>query len=264
MADSVSSSSPSVPPPLPSDSGTPWGFWPTFGMGVAIFFCFATVQSVAMTLTVIVLNLEDPNGFGEIFENIESLALDGRVLSISMAVSFPLLVLGSILFAFLRKGISLRDYLSLRPISWKWWVALPPLTIGFSLLIGWLLKLAGAPESNEWMLQIGEAAKDHLFVWIGIVVFAPIAEEFLFRGFFFRGWVRSRIGVWGTILLTAIGWAIIHGQYDVYGLVFIFALGIFLGWIRWKSQSLYAPILVHGVNNAFAMWMVMRALESAS
>ncbi len=250
-----------VPPPLPQRRSLPWGGWATTGLGLAIVVAFSTVQTLVLMGLVGWFNRDDPAGLVGVFMNIESLAMDGRVLWISMAISFPVLFLCCLGAIRLRTGISQRDYLALQPMRLAWWVSLPFLTAGFVYALGWLLTLAGAPETNEWMLQIGEASKGHPMVWVGVVILAPIAEEVLFRGFLFRGWEGSRLRLWGTIILTSIGWAIIHGQYDVYGLCFIFTLGLFLGWIRWKSGSLYAPILVHAVNNALAMWMVMRLLE---
>ncbi|MEM6914979.1 MAG: CPBP family intramembrane glutamic endopeptidase [Verrucomicrobiota bacterium] len=261
MPDSVS------PPPLPTGAVVisepkPWGFWATFGMGVAIVTVFTTIQSAVMMMMVLILF--GGEGFSNLIDNMETLVLDGRILSISMAVSFPLMILGCVFFVLLRKGIPLRDYLALRPMSLGWWIALPPLTIGLSLGLGWLLTLAGAPETNEWMLLIGEASMGYPFVWVGIVILAPVAEEILFRGFLHKGWVGTRLRLWGTILLTSVGWAIIHAQYDLYGLAFIFALGIALGVVRWKTNSIYGPILVHAVNNGLAMWMVMQALAEGA
>lgn len=247
------------PPPLPPGMvrAEPWGFWATVGMGLAITMTFLTVQSLVAVGLVFLLNRNEPGGMEAILENIEGLALDGRVLSISMLISFPVMVLGCLFFAHLRGGISHRDYFSFRPMRFVLWIFLPPLTIAFSLLAGWLLQLAGAPETNEWMLQIAQSAREHPFVLIGIVLLAPIAEELLFRGFVFRGLEASRAGIFGAIFLTALAWALIHGQYDVYGLAFIFSLGILLGVVRWKTQSIYGPIMIHLVNNAFAMFLVI-------
>lgn len=254
-----------APPPLPQvpvAKPSPWRFWTTLGMGVAIAMVFTTIQSFVAIGLVFFFHWEGPEGMAGLLENVETLIHDGRVLSVSLLISFPVMLAGCLFFAHLRRGMSCRDYFSLKPMRKVWWLLLPLFTVGFSLALGWLLQCAGAPESNEWMLQIAASAREHPSVLIGLVLFAPIAEEFLFRGFLFRGWEESRLGVVGTILFTSVTWALIHGQYDVYGLIFIFALGVVLGVARWKTGSIYAPILIHLVNNAFAMFMVMRFSES--
>src|SRR5262249_40270717 len=51
-----------------------------------------------------------------------------------------------------------------------------------------------------------------------VVVMAPIGEETLFRGFLFRGWHRSPRDIWPVIVVTAMLWAVVHLQYDPYGI----------------------------------------------
>lgn len=262
MSDLVTVGASPIPPPIPVPKASPWGFWATLGIGIALIMTLIVIQSFVAIALVFFFHRDSPEGLIGLLENIETLVLDGRVLSISMLISFPVMLAGCVFFAHLKHGIGLRDYFSLKPMRKAWWILLAPLTIGFSLLLGWGLQLAGAPESNDWMLQVGTSAREFPLVLVGIVLFAPIAEEFLFRGFLFRGWEESRLGMWGTILLTSLAWALIHGQYDVYGLTFIFTLGVFLGVARWKTGSIYAPILIHLVNNAFAMIMVMNFSET--
>jgi len=81
------------------------------------------------------------------------------------------------------------------------------------------------------------------------MVAAPLGEETLFRGFFFQGLLRSRLGAPGAIALSSLFWALIHVQYDAYGIATIFVTGLFLGYARLKTQSLYVPIFLHSLNN---------------
>jgi membrane protease YdiL (CAAX protease family) len=82
-----------------------------------------------------------------------------------------------------------------------------------------------------------------------VVVLAPLNEELFFRGFLFAGISRSRLGGAGAILLTALLWAVIHIQYDWYGVSNIFVIGLLLGYARWKTDSIVPPILMHGLMN---------------
>ena len=75
-----------------------------------------------------------------------------------------------------------------------------------------------------------------MIFWIAIVFAAPVFEEIFFRGFLFEGFRKSRIGDLGTVIITALTWAIIHTQYGYYEMSFIFLLGILLGVVRIKNR----------------------------
>ncbi|MDF1825587.1 MAG: CPBP family intramembrane metalloprotease [Verrucomicrobiales bacterium] len=257
MSETIEPPAPVVIPSLPQAKPLPWSFWPTTGLGFAIGFVFLSVQTAVAVIAVFAFNTDLLGEAEKIALEFERLAMDGRVLSVSMLVSFPVMLLGCLLFAKMRKGITSKNYFSLRPMRAGWWIGLPLFTIGFSLLMGWFLQWVGAPETNPFMLQMAKSVREVPLMLVGVVLFAPVAEEFLFRGFLFRGWEESRLRLAGTIVLTSVTWALIHGQYDVYGLIYIFVLGVVLGLSRVITKSLYGPILIHLVNNAFAMYMVM-------
>ncbi len=84
---------------------------------------------------------------------------------------------------------------------------------------------------------------------IGTVVAAPMGEEILFRGFLFRGWVRSARDAKVAIPIISVIFASLHVQYDIFGMLQILAVGLFLGWIRWRSESTLLTILCHSVLN---------------
>ena len=90
---------------------------------------------------------------------------------------------------------------------------------------------------------------------ISVVIIAPIAEEFIFRGFLYSQLSRTRIGPWGAVTLSSLLWTVIHFQYEVLILIVLFIFGIFLGYIRMAYKSLSLPIMLHGINNLFAFFM---------
>ena len=67
-----------------------------------------------------------------------------------------------------------------------------------------------------------------------------------------RGLV-AKLGPSLTILITAALWALLHIQYEWFFIIEIVTLGIFLGWMRWKSGSTLLTIILHGTNNALAL-----------
>ena len=64
---------------------------------------------------------------------------------------------------------------------------------------------------------------------ISVVIIAPIAEEFIFRGFLYSQLSRTRIGPWGAVTLSSLLWTVIHFQYEALILIVLYIFGIFLG-----------------------------------
>lgn len=90
---------------------------------------------------------------------------------------------------------------------------------------------------------------------ISVIIVAPIAEEFLFRGFLFSQLKRTQLGGWGAVTLSSFLWTIIHFQYEALILLVLFIFGIFLGYIRIAYNSLSLPIILHAINNTIAFGM---------
>jgi uncharacterized protein len=65
----------------------------------------------------------------------------------------------------------------------------------------------------------------------------------------FRGFVRAGRSPWLGIIATAVLFALPHVQYDWVGVLQIFVIGLFLGWMRWRSGSLLLTFLLHALFN---------------
>ena len=89
---------------------------------------------------------------------------------------------------------------------------------------------------------------------ITTILIAPILEEFIFRGFLFSQ-LRITLGNWGAISLSSLAWTSLHFQYELKILFILFVLGLFLGFLRWKSNSLFLVMALHAVNNLVALIM---------
>jgi len=49
--------------------------------------------------------------------------------------------------------------------------------------------------------------------------------------------------------VISLAWAALHIQYDWAGMLQIFVVGLFLGWIRWRSGSTLLTFLLHVLFN---------------
>jgi membrane protease YdiL (CAAX protease family) len=84
---------------------------------------------------------------------------------------------------------------------------------------------------------------------VAAIVIAPAGEEILFRGFLFRGWARSQHSAWPAIVAISVLWAGLHVQYDWTGMLQIFVIGLFLGWMRLRSGSTLLTFVLHALFN---------------
>jgi len=119
-----------------------------------------------------------------------------------------------------------------------------------------LSRIIGHELVPPFMVKVYRSADDAstiALLLLAALVTAPIGEEILFRGFVFRGWAASPLGVSGTVLLTSALWAMIHLQYDWFGIFQVFCLGLLFGVVRWRSGSTLLTILMHSACNLVAV-----------
>jgi len=113
------------------------------------------------------------------------------------------------------------------------------------------LSIVGAEEISPDPYAGAERAGGFLIFLIAGCIAVPIMEEFVVRGFMFRGWSQSFLGPIGSIVVTSVLWAMIHTQYDWFGRFWIFATGLALGHFRWRSNSTWLTVMVHSAINIF-------------
>lgn len=82
-----------------------------------------------------------------------------------------------------------------------------------------------------------------------LIVVAPFAEELFFRGFLYQAF-RNSFGVLPGALLSALIFGAIH--FEFFKLVQLAILGVILALLFEKTQSLWPPIILHGINNTLA------------
>jgi len=188
---------------------------------------------------------------------------DGAAITLVIAVSTPVEVLLLALFA-RRASASAADYLGLvwpRRGEVVFGIAVLVVVVVAGNVVSWLL---GRPIVTPFQVDIyrtANAAGWLLWLWLAVVLVTPIGEEILFRGFLFRGWLRSPRDVWPVIVGTSLLWALIHVQYDWYVIGQVFVFGLLLGWMRWASGSTLLTILLHALINTEGMIETFVALK---
>ncbi len=245
---------PAVPPTLALEPQAappkgPWGFWATLGLSALIGVAFVGVQAIVVAVYVaakmIVTRSQSPPSVEEIESN-------GFVMAVMTILCAPVVAGLSILFVRLRNGPSIRDYLGWHLPTLKqfvrWTVALLVLVVASD----WLTQALGRPLIPDVMVEMYRSSYFPPLLWFALIVAAPLSEEFLFRGFLFRGIQNSRPGPVAAILISSTAWAGIHLQYDFYGIATIFASGILLGLARLKTGSVLLCMMLHALMNLLA------------
>ncbi|MBP5505930.1 MAG: CPBP family intramembrane metalloprotease [Bacteroidales bacterium] len=90
-------------------------------------------------------------------------------------------------------------------------------------------------------------------LFISVSILAPLCEELLCRGIICRG-MLSRNKPWVAILFSAFIFALLHGNLQQ-GFAAL-GLGAFMGWIYYKTHSLWCTIAIHFTNNTLSQVMM--------
>lgn len=131
-----------------------------------------------------------------------------------------------------------------------WWVwGLAVLMVGYSLgattaLVYFFPKFDAAiklPDGRIWAA---------LFLLLASVL-APIGEEILFRGWIYTS-LRASFGVVAAMLVVSVLFALAHWEKTHLYALAVFPVGLGLAYIRERTGTIKASIVVHGLYNGFA------------
>lgn len=98
-----------------------------------------------------------------------------------------------------------------------------------------------------------------ILVFLSLVIIAPIAEEIIFRGYLF-GTLRRIVPLWVAALVTSLVFAAIHLQWNVG--VDVFVMSMVSCFLRYKTGSLWASILLHMAKNGLAFYTLYIATSA--
>jgi membrane protease YdiL (CAAX protease family) len=229
-----------------------WGVWATIGWGAVIAAIYLTTMLVAASGFIFWWE----STFPEQPLDFANLASNGPLLATVTPVA-NLAAIGVVILAVWLSHVQLANYLALKWPSRQNFLIGLLLTVLMLLLADLITIQSGREVIPEFMTDAYETSGDagiHYLILLGLtlVVFAPLGEEIVFRGFFFRG-LNTSLGPLLTILITSLVWAGMHAQYDAFFMTQIFVFGLVLGWMRWRSESLILVIVLHALINTTAL-----------
>jgi membrane protease YdiL (CAAX protease family) len=217
-----------------------WGYWATLGWAIL---AFLAGQFIGFGLLVWLR--------AGVWNSILETPYDGVLVTLFIAISNPVTI-GVFAAAVWIAHANPVEYLALH------WPQRRYVTIGIAGLIALivvadaLLYFSGHAVVTGFQLQsytTAAAAGWLPAMAFAAIIVAPAGEEIMFRGFLFRGWARTERSAWPAILVISVLWAALHVQYDWTGVLQIFVIGLFLGWMRWCSGSTLLTFVLHALFN---------------
>jgi uncharacterized protein len=246
---------PAAPAPVIPSQRPPriWKFWGTLLWGLFVFAAMFIGQVAVVAY--FVLRQDGPI---DVAVAIQVLG-NGLTISLSVIMGLPAVLL-ALWIAIRLSRTPFADYLALRWTSWS--NVLIGVVALVVLVLGWdqVSRLTGREVTPGFMSDVLESARADSALWLLVIAFcvaAPVTEEFFARGFLYRGWSETILRPAGAVLLSSLVWTALHLQYDWFFLGEVFSIGLLLGYLRYRSNSIWLTVVLHGLNNLGAVVQTM-------
>jgi membrane protease YdiL (CAAX protease family) len=222
----------------------PWGPWATIGWSLVCILVIGVAQFAGLLIFVVFQFATNRS------VTVETLATNGNALVLATLLSTPA-TLGLIAFLVKVRGYPARDYLALFQPTWRSVLIASGGMVILLVAIDLTSYLLGRPLVPVVMVDVYRTAWLPALL-LAFIVLAPLAEETLFRGFLYQGIAATRAGPIVAIIVSTLAFALIHIQYDWYGVLGVAAIGLYLGVVRFRAGSLLLTMLIHAVGNLLA------------
>jgi uncharacterized protein len=119
---------------------------------------------------------------------------------------------------------------------------------------------SGEPPSNPIAERLGAADPFTILMFFLLAtLWAPLVEEAVFRGAFYRH-LRSRVGMALAAIVSSICFGVMHG-YPVLLLVPVMSLGVGFACMREWRGSLIASMTAHALHNGAMLCIALSAFS---
>lgn len=151
-----------------------------------------------------------------------------------------------VLFLYLRWAEVSRSYVQSRPWATLFWCALA--AMGAIIPSQCLQELM--PELPNLVEEEFDMILRDRWGYFAIGLLAPVCEELVFRGAILRALLRWTPRHWLAIAISALLFALIHA--NPIQMPHAFLIGLLLGWLYYRTDSIVPGIVYHWVNNSIA------------
>lgn len=109
-------------------------------------------------------------------------------------------------------------------------------------------------EEQKLVVEIKKNFNNNLFFnFFLIIIVAPIIEEIVFRGLFYKT-LKNFIPFVQASIISSLIFAIIHE--NILSLTILFLLSLYLTWIYERTNSILYPILTHSIFNFLNLLLI--------
>ncbi len=234
---------PPDPPELP-EGASPYPRWPAWngpaamGLGLALSFVLIVIYGIISTAT------------------------GGRANSSSPAFVQVATLLQDVVFVAAAVFIAAR---TVRPRPWhfglrgsRFWSTLGWMALAYVAFVIFEITYSAVihPSAKQNIVRELGARHNSVALVTGallVVVVAPLAEEFFFRGFFYRS-LRTRMGALPAALIVGAVFGAIHYENPQTAVILpvLGVLGVIFCLVYERTGTLFSTIILHGINNALA------------
>ena len=154
------------------------------------------------------------------------------------------------------KKKSISDSFRLKPVSFDTIINSIIFSIGIIILFDALDRVIHQiVPTPDYIIDLGkimqpESTLGLIFLFLAVVVMAPIGEEVVFRGFLQKFLEEYWKDITRAVLVTSLFFAMIH--FNPYWTIQIYLLGVILGFLSWRTKSIIPSIVLHSMNNGIA------------
>ena len=201
-------------------------------------------------------------------ENLEELQMTAGLVLVS---SIAMLLIGGIIPLILFWRTNLIEFFGLRWLRWQniFWIM--PAFVFAMMIVGAILVACGwqtwvqdslGAKPQEAVTLVRETSDVGLLVAMAVtaIIFAPITEELIFRGYLYPV-VKRFTDRWFASIFSGVLFGVIH--FNVMALPMLALMGVILAVIYERSGSLWVPIGCHAAFNATSvgLMLISRAFE---
>lgn len=212
-----------------------------FKITLTSVFAFFSIQIIALIIFRVLVN----NSYWALLP-LELEAYTVVILTLPLAVTFVL---------YFSSGYDLMDklrFLKFKPIrlsvALKW---------GFVTVFWWWLNyfISNVVSSSDESFMVDaklylEDVVSVIIIFFSVCIFAPLVEELFFRGWLFKKLILLNLEPTKVLIISALLFMCIHFQYNNFPtFLSLFCTGIFLGYIRLRTNNMSYSILAHSIFN---------------
>jgi uncharacterized protein len=123
-------------------------------------------------------------------------------------------------------------------------------TVGALIVSVTVTQLGIEPEGVKQAMDVARTPALFVASLAVMAVLAPLVEEAVFRGLLY-GWLAGRWGTTPAWLVSSVLFAAAH--VEPAHAILVLPLGLWFGWLRRRTDSLWPSLVAHIVNNGLAV-----------